>query len=277
MPIITLTTDWKNSDFYVAAVKGRIMGICPEAQIVDVSHSISSFNSAQAAFVLKKSYEYFPAGTIHIIGINSVPEKNQPFLAIEAFDQYFIGTDNGIFALIFGEQVDKIIRIIYDEDPDENKNSLSREISSGGNLFPELNIFAVTAAFLAGGGNIEELGETQDSFFRQIPIRAAFENSRINGSIIYIDSYQNAISNISRDLFSRVGKNRRFEIFIQSNYHKITKINNTYNETTVGELLAVFNSLNLLEIAINKGNAAELLALDLNSVIRVKFYDQEEN
>ena len=123
---------------------------------------------------------------------------------------------------------------------------------------------------------MDELGEVQESFTRNTPIRATFENSRINGSIIYIDSYQNAISNISKELFFRVGKNRRFEIFVQSNYYKISKINNFYNETSVGELLAVFNSLDLLEIAINKGNAAELLALDLNSVIRIKFYDQEE-
>lgn len=276
MAIITLTTDWKNSDYYVAAVKARIMSICPEAKIVDISHSISAFNSAQAAFVIKKSYTYFPPGTIHIIGVNSVPEDGQSFLAVEAHGQYFIGTDNGIFALIFGDNVKRIIKIVYDKSLSESKKTDDSESSSYGELFPELSIFAVTAAFMAGGGNLSELGEIQEGFNRQIPIRATFENSRIIGSVIYIDSYQNAISNISRELFYRVGKGRRFDIFVQSNYYKISKINNFYNETSVGELLAVFNSLDLLEIAINKGNVAELLALDLNSVIRLKFYDQKE-
>jgi S-adenosylmethionine hydrolase len=100
------------------------------------------------------------------------------------------------------------------------------------------------------------------------------DESVINGSIVYIDSYRNAITNIPKELFEKIGKNRPFDVFIQSNHYKINKINKTYSETSAGELLALFNSLNLLEIAISSGNAADLLNLNINSIIRIKFYDK---
>ncbi|MFC2096829.1 S-adenosyl-l-methionine hydroxide adenosyltransferase family protein [Bacteroidota bacterium] len=274
MAIITLTTDWKNNDFYIAAVKARILSICHDVNIVDISHSIPSFNTGQASFIIKNAYKYFPAGTVHIIGINSVLENGQFHIVVKAHGQYFIGTDNGIFALMFSENVDEIVRIDQNRPGNMAVNEQAEENTSHGLLFPELEVFTHSAAFLARGGHLDELGEKQSTFFRQVPIRATFEESSINGCVIYIDSYQNAISNISRELFYRLKKERPFEIFVQSNFYKINRINQTYNETSVGELLAVFNSLDLLEIAINKGNAAELLGLRLNSEIKVKFYDQ---
>jgi S-adenosyl-L-methionine hydrolase (adenosine-forming) len=100
---------------------------------------------------------------------------------------------------------------------------------------------------------------------RSIPRRATIEKDVINGSVIYIDSYQNAITNITRELYERIGKGRKFEIALQSNHYRLNRINKTYSETSAGELLVLFNYLDLLEVAINKGNAAELLNLNTNS------------
>ena len=96
----------------------------------------------------------------------------------------------------------------------------------------------------------------------------------ITGAVIYIDSFRNAITNITKDLFDRIGEGRAFEIYPQNNYYKITRLNDFYHETAPGEILAIFNSVGLLEIAINKGNAAELLNLSVNSSIRVKFKEK---
>ena len=104
-----------------------------------------------------------------------------------------------------------------------------------------------------------------------MPLLASINESVIAGSVIYIDSYQNAITNISRELFEKIGKGRPFEILVQSYHYKINRINKTYNETSDGELLAIFNSVGLLEIAINRGKVAELLNIGLHSNIRVKF------
>lgn len=260
MPIITLTTDWNLNDYYVGAIKGKIYSKCANVNVVDITHQIQTFNIAQAAFILKNSYCNFPEGTIHIICVNSEPNSKQYPLVIEENKHFFIGTDNGIFGLIFKDRTEKIIKMEWDAE---------NQFSS----FAEISVFANAACHLANEGKINDLGTELDHYQKRVLIRAAIEESVINGSVIYIDSYQNAITNISYDLFKRIGKNRPFEIFVQSNHYKINKINKTYQETSVGEILALFNSLGLLEIAINNGNVAELLNLNTNSCIRIKFYD----
>ncbi len=258
MQIITLTSDWHKNDFYVASIKGNILSECPDVRIVDISHQIQSFNIVQTAFVLRNCFRNFPAGTIHIIAVNSEPDDERPLVLVKALDQYFISCDNGIFGLLLDEPPDKIIRI---------------NTGAGDNgTFVALNIFSRVACELAKGKKPENTGTVQKTLNKHVPVLPAIDDSLINGSVIYIDSFRNAVTNIPRELFERIARKRPFEIFIQSNHYKIDKINNRYNETSAGELLAIFNSCGLLEIAINKGNAADLLNLGTNSVIRVKFY-----
>ncbi len=256
MPVITLTTDWNNDDYYVAAVKGAILSSFPEAVIVDISHKIPSFNVTQAAFILKNSYRHFPEGTIHIVGVNSTSGPETRFLGVKAEGQFFLTYDNGIYGLIFRDEPTEIVELKAGKDP---------------HIFPELSVFVPAACKLGKKVALKELGKKLKDFAKTIPLRAAIDDSGITGSIIYIDSYHNAITNITRELFERVAQNRNFEILVQSNKYKIDRINTKYGETTIGEILAIFNSVGLLEIAMNRGNAAELLSLDLNSSVRVNF------
>ena len=170
--------------------------------------------------------------------------------------QYFLGSDNGIFSLLF-----------KDEDPVQYYSIKDTQPTT----FPTLNVFSGIACKLIKGVKPETLGNKIESIVRRVPLRATIEDNVVIGSIVYIDSFQNAITNISNDIFDRVGKGKKFKIFVQSNHYTITKINKSYQETSVGELLAIFNSLDLLEIAINGGNAAELLNLNTNSSVRIKF------
>ncbi|MBN1183582.1 MAG: SAM-dependent chlorinase/fluorinase [Bacteroidales bacterium] len=256
MAIITLTTDWKDDDYYIGCIKGALLSTIPGCVIIDISHQIKSFNILQAAFVLRNCYKNYPEGTVHIICVNSEIEKDQRHVLVKTDNQYFIGTDNGIFSLLFKDKVDLII-----DFTNEKKKS----------TFPELDLFVDIAAQIQKSMDIKSLGKTLNEFQKRIPLRATIDDSVITGGIIHIDSYRNVITNISRELFERVGNNRPFELFVQSNSYKIRKINTYYNETSPGELLALFNSLDLLEIAINKGNAADLLNLSTNSSVRIKF------
>ena len=104
MPIITLTTDWNKDDYYVGAAKGAIYSNCIDATIVDITHQIKPFNIFQAAFILKNSYRFYPSGTVHIIGVKTEIYADQKYIAAEFEGQYFLGTDNGIFSLLFQEQ-----------------------------------------------------------------------------------------------------------------------------------------------------------------------------
>jgi len=261
MGVVTLTSDWNRHDHYLGAIKGYILSRCPGTTIVDITHQVHTFNIAEAAFIVKNSYNNFPEGTVHIIGVKSEPGEENPFVVVGNDGHWFIGTDNGLFGLIFEERPDRIVRI--------------NSAESGS--FPELNIFSEAACHILNGGDVTDLGEEKEKLFRQVPLMPTIEESVINGSIIYIDSYNNAITNIGRELFEQVGKNRVYDIFIHSNHYKINRINKKYQETESGEILALFNSLDLLEIAMKDGNAAEMLGLDTKSTIRIKFYDNKDS
>jgi S-adenosylmethionine hydrolase len=259
MTIVTLTTDWNTNDYYVGAIKGKILSQSTQAQVVDISHQVSAFNITQAAFILRNCFYNFPKGSVHIIGVNTEGGKDIPFLLVEYKKHYFIGTDNGIFGLLFSEEPDRIIEL---KSPAELRS------------FTSFSVFAATASRLANGDKPDSLGKVVKKYQERIPLRAAIDKSVITGSVIYIDSFRNAITNITRDLFDRIGAGRTFEIFVQSNHYIITRLNDYYHETAPGEILAIFNSVGLLEIAINKGNAADLLNLSTNSSIRVKFKEK---
>ena len=255
MSIITLTTDWNKNDYYIGAVKGAIYSSCNNVSVVDITHQVKPFNIFQAAFILKNCYANFPEGTIHLIGVKSDYSEHHKHMIVRHNGHYFISTNNGIFSLLFDESVTEIY-IIETSQP---------------NSFPELTVFAPAASKILNGESPESVGTKTDIQVRPVQLEATKEESVIIGSVLYIDSYQNVITNITRELFKEVGKDRPFKIYVQSNRNIISKINQTYQEASPGELLALFNSINLLEIAINGGNAAELLGLDLNSTVRINF------
>ncbi len=261
MSVITLTSDWNRDDYYSGAVKGDILSGLPDATLVDISHSIQPFNIAQAAFILKNSYTHFPAGTVHTIWLNSECSKTPVYLAAKYDGHYFISADSGLFGLLFRKDPDMIVTLAG---------------NTGESSFASLKPFTRAACHLASGKDIAGLGDKVEDFSRSTPRRATIDENIITGSIIYIDSYKNAITNITRELFERVGKGRPFEILVQSNHYRINRLNNIYGTTSPGEMLALFNSLDLMEVAIYKGNLADLLNLDTSSSVRVKFRDKNK-
>ncbi|MGD2035021.1 MAG: SAM-dependent chlorinase/fluorinase [Bacteroidales bacterium] len=260
MSIITLTTDWSKSDYYLGTVKGKILSADPETQIVDINHQIQPFNVMQAAFVLRNCYHSFPKETIHIIGVNAALTSRKSLLILKIGGHFFLTSDNGICGLISSEQPEGVYRVKKSE---VNNNFLS------------LDTFIETAFHIINGDNFSTFCERVDDYEKQVPLRPVIDKNLINGSVIYIDSFSNAITNVSKETFTKIGQNKPYEIFIQSNHYKIDRISLTYEDSLSGELLALFNSIDLLEIAINHGAAANLLNLKINSAVRIKFYDEK--
>jgi S-adenosylmethionine hydrolase len=224
----------------------------PGVTIVDNATGIPPFNISHASFVVRNTYNNYPKGSIHIICVHYEAKKNQDHLIVKAKEHFFIGTDNGIFNLILNSEPDEVIRIEHDDITDE------------------LEIFARAAAGLLSGKNPAELGTNAKSIIERFPFRATIEKDVIIGSIIFIDSYGNAISNITREVFLRVFENKDFRILIQSNKNYTEQISLKYSEVPVGEMLSRFNSLDLLEISINGANVSELLSLSIGSVLRIE-------
>lgn len=262
MAIITLTTDWRNSDYYIGAVKGKIVSQESSTTIVDISHQIAPFNTMQAAFVLKNCYKEFPEQTIHIVGVNTVLSKEKGVLIVEKDNRFFLCSDSGFPDLIFPNEEKKVYRLKIDEKV--------------ANTFASLDVFVGAAFQILSGKPPEEFAQVCTDYIKQMPFIPTIDSNLINGSVVFVDSYSNAITNITKEIFEHVGKNRPFEIFVQSNHYKVSKIVNSYLDVSVGELVALFNSGDLLEIAIVNGPAAELLNLSINSTIRIKFSNQRD-
>jgi hypothetical protein len=257
MAIITLTTDLGYKDFYQAALKGSILSLKPDVNIIDITHSISAFNIPQAAFVLKNAFPYFPKGTVHLIGINSVFHQKTKYLAVKYRGHYFVGSDNGIFSLMFDDTPDEIVELNIMQD----LKFLH---------FPLTDIFAKAASHLAYNGKLTDIGITMEELEEKVNLQPVIEKNVIKGSVIYIDSFQNVITNISKDLFSTIQKGRDFILYFRKN-ESISQLSWHYNEVPEGEKLCLFGISNYLEIAINKGNASGLLGLHLGDIVRVEF------
>ncbi len=264
MPIVTLISDLGTKDYYAAAVKGTILSIAPEVVLVDISHEIPAFDTFQAAFNLKNAFHHFPKGTIHLIGVDVASSVHAKHLAIKYQDHYFVGSDNGIFSLIFTESPEMIVEI-----------QLGAEESDM--AFPLREILAKAAGFLANGGNMEILGPKATSFTEKALFKAVNTGNEIRGTVIYIDSFGNVFTNITKEEFETQCRNRNYSIFFASANQPIRKISTYYNDVPEGERLAMFSSTGYLQIAINKGvhgsggGASQLFGLKLNHSIRIEF------
>jgi S-adenosyl-L-methionine hydrolase (adenosine-forming) len=257
MPIITLTSDWGLKDHYAGAVKGTILSRMPDITIVDISHLIPPFDSEQAAFVIRNAYPNFPAGTIHIVGVNTEESDKCPHTIVEYKGHYFIGTDNGVFSLILDGPPDKIVEILVPQDTDYF-------------TFSTRDRFVKCAIHIAKGGRIEELGDVKTKISEKILLKPVKDPDVIKGHVMYIDTYENVITNITEQDFNEHRNGRKFSIMFRS--YEIKKISRSYQDVPVGEIMALFDSNRHLEIAMNQGNAAGLLGLKCKDMIRVEFF-----
>ncbi len=256
MSIITLTSDWGLKDHYLGAVKGTILSYLPEVCIIDISHNINPFDVEQAAFVLKNSYKSFPKGTIHIIGISTEESDKYPHTIICHEGHYFIGTDTGVFSMIFEKTPDEIYELDIPQDSDHF-------------TFSSRDRFVKAAVHIAKGKKLEELGNKKDSINKKILFRPVVDNNLIKGLVIYVDEYENIITNISEKLFREVRKNKKISIMFRG--ESVKKVYSSYNDVSVGEIVAIFNSMDLLEIAMNQGKASSLLGLSVDDSVMIEF------
>jgi len=257
MAIITLTTDLGDKDIYQAALKGSILKLLPSVNIVDITNNVSAFNIQQAAFILKNSFHYFPDNTVHLIGIDTVFNNNTKYLAIKYKNHYFVGADNGIFSLMFNAEPDEMVEINIMQD----LKFLH---------FPLADIFVKAACHLASGGKLEEIGEPINNVEKKMNLQPVVEKNIIKGSVIYIDSFQNVITNITKEFFNSMQQGRRFILYFKRN-ETISDLSWHYSEVPEGEKLCLFGISDHLEIAINKGNASGLLGLHLGDSVILDF------
>ena len=274
MSIITLITDFGHKDYFVGALKGKILSEQKEAVIVDISHEIDLFNTLEASYCIEAAYSNFPKGTIHIIGVDSERVGDTQHIAMQWDDHYFICADNGILNTLIQKKIpQKIVAItIHDR--------LNTDVS-------DMDVFAAVACHISRGGLLNVIGKEIQSLKSVSVLTSTISDdlAEIKGQIVYIDSFGNCVTNISQKQFNDTIRSRKFEIIIKNK--KITRLHKSYSDFPVsdtkqlkdleGDFLALFNENGYLEIAIYKsnpktvGSAATLLGLHFRDSISIKF------
>ena len=255
---ITLMTDFGTSDNYVGVMKGVILSINLQAQIVDITHTIPPQDVYGAAFLIDSAYRYFPTGTIHLIVVDPGVGSHRRVVVCQTETAYFICPDNGILTHIIHSE--KYIRTVSVK----NSAYFLPQIS---NTFHGRDIFAPVAAHLSRGVSMDKLGNPITDPV-QLPVpEPKVMNEVIVGHIIWIDAFGNLVTNISHDMLeSRAGE---AGVVIHAGNAKIADLNHSYAESAVGEPLAIIGSSNRLEISINQGDAAQVLGLKRGDEITV--------
>ncbi len=274
MSIITLTSDFGNLDYRVAAVKGKILSLNPEVNIIDITHDIQAFNLIQTSYIVRNAYKYFPKGSIHILAVDSFYHKSRKNILYKADDSYFLAADNGLLSLIFFDiKPEAIYEITLNNRFDDVIN------------FTSTDIFVPAAVHLANGGLPEVIGRRIDTAKQLMFPRAVYNESEgmIIGEVTYIDNFGNIISNINKDFFENISKGYK-GFTIKFRNLSLSRIFSSHTEVVSdweretefhGQSAAIFNDSQLLELTIYKGSkkngAKSLFGLNVGENIYIEF------
>lgn len=259
VPIITLTTDFGLNDGYVAAIKGVILSRMASVTIVDLCHNIGPQDIDQAAWVVKNTFIYFPAGSIHVIVVDPGVGSDRAIVGLSAHGHCFLAPDNGVLSSVIENGADAYLA----QRPDLYQSPLSH-------TFHGRDIFAPLAAHLAAGNPIESIGPkvTLDQLQRlSFPSATVNLSTRqITGCVIRIDHFGNLITNISASDLQQLEPDLT-KTSIDVGPISLTSWCAHYSDVAPGQPLILINSSNFVEIAVNHGHAAKKLGAKIHTPI----------
>ncbi len=255
MPVITVLSDWNSSNSYYGQLAGKLYSSGKDFELIELS-KVTDHNVADAAYLLNSYLPNYPTNTIHLVFVGMTTDPSQ----------IVIGRYKGQYIITWLET--GLLSLLDDIDDEKRLFSYSNE---GVNWIDGIGQCCIK---LLSDKNLNNWTEPVSETVELNQIEPAIQRNTILANVIHIDTYGNAISNISKQLFDEIGKGRQLEIYLQSNFNKITSLSTHYEPKQMGELIALFNERDLLEIAISNGNLAELLSVSVGSEIIVKFISQ---
>lgn len=271
VPCIALLTDFGTEGWFVASMKGVILTIAPGVPIVDVTHGVPPHSVVEGALVLQACYRHFPPGTVFVVVIDPGVGTTRDPIVLHAAERYFLAPNNGVLGPVAEETGSRECRVLEDTRYFEPNPSVT---------FHGRDIFAPAAAHLAAGVPLAQLAPRRTTCFGLPMSAAAYEPGLVEGNIVIFDHFGNAVTNIAREPFERVvlgarkgkGKSRPAEphLTVSVGNYVLPGLGRTYADVAPGEALAYWGSLGRLEIAVNHGNARELMELRLLDKVIVK-------
>lgn len=274
MLIVTVTSDWKDSSYYLPVLKGRLLSLCAaetvpqDLRLETLGNNVEPFNIPQGCFILKNAFRSFPKGTIHLMAVNSEPQEDAPMVVVQYAGHWLVGPNDGRFSLLVEPAAIENGETVAYEIPQPYKFS----------TFMACDLFAKAVEVICNGTFASQLQVcTLKSVAGGMP---AILEDRIIGKVVYTDSYGNAITNISMETFARGYKLWRtcnvndpeLKIYVGGPQLVLDMIYNSYSDVECGEDVALFNWAGLLELAINRGNFCRVEGVEVNTEIMIKFY-----
>ncbi len=249
--IITLTTDFGLDDHFVGVIKGVILSINPDVQIVDVCHQVSSYDIFDAAYTVDQSYRFFPPDTIHLVVVDpGVGTARRPIL-VRTLEQKFVAPDNGVLSLVYEREPNIEVRHITSEHYFLNPVS---------NTFHGRDVFAPTAGWLSKGVEVDKFGEPVTDFTKfASPKPKKVKDGFIKGVTLKVDKFGNLITNITPQDVPELFAEHPPSFKIMVNQQEITRLGTSYSVGKPSELFAIVGSSGYLEISTNRGSAAKTL------------------
>jgi hypothetical protein len=251
--IVTLLTDFGLADHYVGAMKGVILGICPDARLVDISHEIKPFGIEDAAFTLSEAYRCFPRGTIHLVVVDpGVGSARRP-LVVEADGHRFVGPDNGVLTVPIDRDPKRRVRTITEAE------YFRQPVS---NTFHGRDIFAPVAAHLARGVAAGRFGPRITDWVRFAHAEKA--NDAQTGRVLHVDRYGNLVTSFRVSDLTQ----EPFELVIGSTI--VSQYSANYSAVPKGHMVVIPGSGGYLEVSVNQGDAAAVTGASRGSAVTLR-------
>ena len=266
-PLITLTTDFGPSSPYVAQMKGVILSLCREVDLVDITHAIGPQNVREGAVVLADATPRFPAGAIHVAVVDPGVGTARRLVYAEIGVQRYLAPDNGLLSFLASREPPRQIVVL------ENAQFWLPQPSR---TFHGRDILSPVAAHLAGGLDPVELGPPLDQIEMLPWPRPVKSGETISGEVLYVDSFGNLITNLGLDDLAALGTSATV---VECRGRSIESVVPTYGAAAEGELIALFDSQGRLEIAIAGASAARSLGVRAGEpvIVRLKTPDTSQN
>jgi S-adenosylmethionine hydrolase len=261
-PIVTLTTDFGLTDNFVGTVKGVILNLCPDAELIDISHAVDAFDILDGALTIASAYSYFPAGTVHLVVVDpGVGTARRPIIAT-ANQHRFVAPDNGVLSLIYDREERVHVHHVTAD------HYFLQPISQ---TFHARDVFAPVAASLAKGVEADKLGsEIQDFVRLPLPQPHAMAQNAIRGQVLKVDRFGNLITNLTPQLLPALLQPvpPAFKITIAG--REISALCSAYGQGAPGHLFAILGSMGYFEIAANQASAAQMLGAGKGAEINLE-------
>ncbi len=259
--IIALITDFGESDYFVGSIKGVILSINPDVEIVDITHGITPFDIFEAGFILRSSYNYFPHKTIFITIVDPEVGSKRRILLAYYKNYYFIAPDNGILSFVIDESEESSVISVT------SSHYFLPRISS---TFHGRDIMAPVSAWLSKGISMSSFGEICEDWMRlKFPELKKIDEGVYEGEIIHVDRFGNLITNVPSSLINTDILGNRKVLKVEVAGRVIDKLKNTYSEGNVGETILVIGSSDFLEIGAFLQSAEKILKVKKGDKFRL--------